>query len=77
MSPTVLREKGYVFLFLSRGIADIGHVNCGDGEAKFWFEPHIELAKNVRLHAVKSRRSSKLSRHYDELKRAWKEHLSG
>jgi hypothetical protein len=25
------------------------HVYCGDGEAKFWLGPHIELAKNVRL----------------------------
>lgn len=25
------------------------HVTCGDGEAKFWLEPDLELAKNYRL----------------------------
>lgn len=25
------------------------HVICGDGEAKFWLEPDLELAKNYRL----------------------------
>ena len=24
-------------------------VHCGDGEAKFWLEPHIELANNCRV----------------------------
>ena len=25
------------------------HIHCGDGEAKFWLEPQIELARNYRL----------------------------
>ena len=36
------------------------HVYCGDGEAKFWLEPHIEQIIEV---------------HDDELKRAWHKHF--
>lgn len=25
------------------------HVHCGHGEAKFWLEPNVELAKNYGL----------------------------
>ena len=25
------------------------HVHCGDGEAKFWLDPEIELERNVGL----------------------------
>lgn len=25
------------------------HIYCGDGEAKFWLEPQIELARNHSL----------------------------
>ena len=25
------------------------HVQCAEGEAKFWLEPTIEMAKNYRL----------------------------
>ena len=73
MSPTVFREKGYRFFFFSREeTRPHVHVHCGDGEAKFWLEPHIELAKNFRLS-----REQIIEGHYDELKRAWKEHFPG
>jgi hypothetical protein len=54
------------------------HIYCGDGEAKFWLEPHVELAVNSRL----SRRQIKeieeiIEDHYDELKHAWNKHFSG
>jgi Domain of unknown function (DUF4160) len=52
------------------------HVYCGDGEAKFWLEPHIELAKNVRLSRSQTKEIEQIIEgHYDELKRAWKEHF--
>ncbi|MBS1257172.1 MAG: hypothetical protein MAG551_00208 [Candidatus Scalindua arabica] len=42
MSPTVFREKGYKFYFLSNEEERIHvHVSCEDGEAKFWIEPII------------------------------------
>ncbi|WP_456415019.1 DUF4160 domain-containing protein [Thiolapillus sp.] len=53
------------------------HVLSGDGEAKFWLEPEIELAKNHRY----SRRQLKeiellIEVHYNELIGAWKQHFS-
>ncbi len=50
MSPTIFREKGYRFFFFSREETRMHvHVYRADGEAKFWLEPEIELAKNYRL----------------------------
>jgi len=50
MSPTIFREKGYRFFFFSReGPRMHVHAYCGDGEAKFWLVPEIELAQNYRL----------------------------
>ena len=50
MSPTIFREKGYRFYFLSneeerRHV----HVTCEDGEAKYWMEPAVSLATYFRL----------------------------
>ena len=52
------------------------HVISGDGEAKFWLEPQIELAKNYRysrkqVHEIESL----VEDHYDALVSAWKEHF--
>jgi hypothetical protein len=77
MSPTVFREKGYRFFFFSREESRTHvHVYCGDGEAKFWLEPQIELAKNFHLSRSQIREIEEIiEEHYDELKRAWKEHF--
>jgi hypothetical protein len=46
MTPTVFREKGYRFFFFSREENRMHvHVISGDGEAKYWLEPKIELAE--------------------------------
>ena len=47
MSPTVFRIGTYRFFFFSRE-EDKKHVHIvsGDGEAKFWIEPEIKLAKS-------------------------------
>ena len=53
MSPTVFKESGYRFFFFSREEKRIHvHVISGDGEAKFWLEPEVELAKNHRKRQV-------------------------
>ncbi len=45
MSPTVFREKGYRFYFLSNEENRIHvHVTSENGEAKYWLEPIISLA---------------------------------
>ncbi len=73
MSPTVFRESGYRFFFFSREESRPHvHVYCSDGEAKFWLDPELELARNYRLSKVQLKEVEKIiERHYDELKAAW------
>ncbi|OGT19256.1 MAG: hypothetical protein A2V90_08925 [Gammaproteobacteria bacterium RBG_16_57_12] len=79
MSPTIFREAGYRFFFFSREESRIHvHVVSEDGEAKFWLEPEIELAKNYHY----SRRQLKdieslIEAHFNEIIRAWQQHFSG
>ncbi len=54
------------------------HVYCGDGEAKFWLEPEIELARNYRLSRLQLKQIEEIIEvHYNELTSAWQEHFSG
>jgi hypothetical protein len=60
MSPTIFREKGYRFYFLSREENRMHvHVTCEDGEAKFWLEPILSLAVYHGLNQRKLKRDSK------------------
>ena len=78
MSPTVFREKGYRFFFFSREEKRMHvHVISGDGEAKFWLEPKIVLAKNYRYSGWQLNEiRSLIEVHSDELISAWKQHFS-
>jgi len=53
------------------------HVSCTDGEAKFWVEPEVALARN---HGLSGSQVTELTRvvkeHCDEVKDAWKKHFS-
>ncbi len=73
MSPTIFREKGYRFFFFSREESRIHvHITCADGEAKFWLEPEIELAKNHNLSRTQLKEIENIIEvHYDEFKNAW------
>jgi len=52
------------------------HVSCGDGEAKFWLEPEITLARNVQLSGLQLKEIGQLIEvHVDELKTAWNKHF--
>lgn len=52
------------------------HVVCSDGEAKYWLEPDIELAKNYKLSRAQLEEIEQLIEdHGDEIKRAWKKHF--
>lgn len=53
MSPTVFKEEGYRFFFFSREETRMHvHIYCEKGEAKFWLEPEIELAKKLQVISV-------------------------
>ena len=78
MSPTVFREKGYRFYFFSLEEDRMHvHVAGSDGMAKFWLEPEIELAMScdIAKHELNEVRKI-IEDHKDELKNAWREHLS-
>ena len=52
------------------------HVISEDGEAKFWLEPEIELAKNYRFSRKKLKEiESLIEVHYNELNYAWQKHF--
>jgi hypothetical protein len=77
MSPTILRERDYRFLFFSREESRAHvHVACPDGEAKFWLVPEIELARNHGLSRLRLKEIENIIEvHYEELKRAWEQRL--
>lgn len=79
MSPTIFRAAGLRFFFFSRE-EDRLHVHAigPEGEAKFWLEPEIELARNYGLSARKVREALRLvAEHEHEIREAWKEHFGG
>ena len=78
MSPTVLRVRGYRFYFFSREERRPHvHVQHASGEAKFWLDPAIELARNYGLSASRVATALRLiQEHEDEIRRAWKTHFA-
>ncbi len=79
MSPTVFRDRGFRFVFFSREEARMHvHVQCERGEAKFWMEPTIELAKNEGLNKSELRLAAEIiEERADEIRVAWREHFGG
>lgn len=79
MSLTVFREHGYRFFFFSREEERMHvHVLSGDGEAKFWLEPEIELAKNYQYTRRQLKEiESLIEVHYNELTSAWQQYFGG
>lgn len=77
MSPTVLRAKGYRFFFFSREESRMHvHVSCGDGEAKWWLEPIVELAYNHNLSSKQLRDTELIIReHQQVMSDAWRNHF--
>ena len=52
------------------------HVVSGDGEAKFWVTPDIELAKNYHYSRKQLKEIENLiEEHHDELVSAWQQHF--
>jgi hypothetical protein len=77
MIPTVFREKGYRFFFLSNEEERM-HVHAAGekGEAKFWLEPIIALADYHGLRAKELNQLLKIvMEHRDEIIEAWQRHF--
>jgi len=77
VSPTIFREGPYRFYFFSREERRIHvHVASGDGEAKFWLSPEIELAE---VHGLPEREITKLvtiiRNHEQQIRAAWVTHF--
>jgi hypothetical protein len=52
------------------------HVYCSDGEAKFWLEPEITVARNHRLSAAQiSEIAEVIEERKDEIRDAWRKHF--
>ena len=79
MSPTVFRERGYRFYFFAREeLRKHVPVMSENGEAKYWLEPQLELAKNHQLSRTELREIELIiEAHFDELKTAWNAHFGG
>lgn len=78
MAPTILRDRGYRFFFFSREESRPHvHVLAQRGEAKFWLEPRIELARNHRLPGAQLQEVERIiEAHYDEFIAAWWKYFS-
>lgn len=77
MSPTIYRERGFRFFFFSREEARIHvHVHCATGEAKYWLQPEIELARSYGISAAQLTKIREIiEAHQDEFIDAWNSHF--
>lgn len=77
MAPTIFREGSFRFFFFSREEPRIHvHVSHTDGEAKFWLEPHIELAMSQGLSTEQiSAAFALIELHHEEIVHAWDRHF--
>ena len=78
MSPTIYRERGFKFFFLSNEEKRVHvHIVGNEGEAKFWLEPDITLAKSYSLSVRELGQLEKsVEAHHDEIRAAWLKHFS-
>ncbi|MGE5342495.1 MAG: DUF4160 domain-containing protein [Candidatus Omnitrophota bacterium] len=79
MSPTVFKYKGYRFFFFSREEERVHiHVECSNGEAKFWLLPQVEL---VQAYGVSNKEIREMQEQIEENKDAitdaWNKHFRG
>jgi hypothetical protein len=77
MSPSIFREKGYRFYFLSNEEERIHiHVTCENGEAKFWLKPIISLAVSHGLNPRRLKEIQKIvEEHENEIIKAWQRYF--
>ncbi|MHC4340275.1 MAG: DUF4160 domain-containing protein [Planctomycetota bacterium] len=77
MSPTIFREGPFRFFFFSREEPRLHvHAESSEGEAKFWLDPEIELAKNYRLSDRDvGRIRDIIAEREQEIRDAWNQHF--
>jgi hypothetical protein len=77
MNPTVFREPRLRFHFFSREEARMHvHVASPDGEAKFWLEPTVELARSHRFSQAQLKHiQTIIEARYDQISAAWRRHF--
>ncbi|MFH0787708.1 MAG: DUF4160 domain-containing protein [Pseudomonadota bacterium] len=77
MSPSIFREKGYRFYFLSNEEDRIHiHVTGESGEAKFWLEPIVSLATYHQLNPKKlGEIQGIVEEHKNEIVQAWRKYF--
>ena len=77
MAPTVFRDGEFRIFFFSREESRIHiHVSHPDGEAKFWLQPSIELARNIGLSSTKVKDAERLvESRQPEIIDAWNKHF--
>ena len=73
------REAGFRFYFFSREESRMHvPVQGQNGEAKFWLEPAIELAKNAGLsQRVINAALGLVKEHENDIRSAWRQHFTG
>jgi hypothetical protein len=69
---------GYRFFFFScEETRMYVNVHCAEGEAKFWLEPQIELARNYNLSRKQLQAiETIIEERQNELRNAWTKHFS-
>lgn len=79
MSPTVFRDGPFRFYFFSREESRMHiHVDSPAGEAKYWLEPTIELARNHEFSEQElGRIRGLIKEHRDVIRAAWNDHFGG
>jgi len=77
MSPTVFRRKNYRFYFFSREEVRMHiHVISPEGEAKYWIEPNVSLAKSNGFKEKNLNEIQKIiEKEVDEISNSWKVHF--
>jgi hypothetical protein len=77
MSPTVFKFKGYRFYFLSNEEERMHvHIECAEGEAKFWIEPIVSMATYYKIRPQKLNEIQKIvEKRKHEIIKKWKEHF--
>lgn len=77
MSPTVFRVKNYRFYFLSNEEKRVHvHIECPEGEAKFWIEPIISLSVYHGLNEMKLKEIEVIvEKRRNEIVKKWQQHF--